>query len=159
MTTVAKSSDVHSISAMQRKTVLLLGAGASCASDFALPSMAGFFVGRNAHQEAMSFLQWFYPNRSPDQYNLEEVPSHRAPLERVQRNVEIPATLANMRREPRLLRSIAGQGAFVRQDSDRTRVPAPDSEAAHRVERRVGERQVAKLIPGAEKEEQWRRQA
>ena len=56
------------------KRVLLLGAGASAASDFNLPTMAGFFDAELAeYPELISFLEWFYPQKLPAEYNLEEV--------------------------------------------------------------------------------------
>lgn len=56
------------------KKVLFLGAGASAASDFRLPTMAGFFgTDLSDYPELKSFLEWFYPHRLPNEYNLEEV--------------------------------------------------------------------------------------
>jgi hypothetical protein len=55
-------------------TVLLLGSGASRASQFALPTMAGFFTGAQSLPSNLDdFLSWFYPGRTRDSYNLEEV--------------------------------------------------------------------------------------
>jgi hypothetical protein len=55
-------------------TVLLLGSGASRASRFALPTMAGFFTGDQSLPSNLDdFLSWFYPGRPRDSYNLEEV--------------------------------------------------------------------------------------
>lgn len=57
-----------------KKRVLILGAGASAASDFHLPVMSGFFEpNQGAYPELFRFLNWFYPNISIDDYNLEEV--------------------------------------------------------------------------------------
>lgn len=56
------------------KSVLLLGAGASAASRFALPTMAGFFDPIEGVDGTLrEFLSWFYPGRAPNDYNLEEV--------------------------------------------------------------------------------------
>lgn len=58
----------------KEKRVLLLGAGASAASDFNLPTMAGFFDAElSEYPELISFLKWFYPQKPPAEYNLEEV--------------------------------------------------------------------------------------
>ena len=58
-----------------RKKVLLLGAGASRASHFKLPMMREFFGPNieNVPDPLRHFLGWFYPNSSPDSFNLEEV--------------------------------------------------------------------------------------
>jgi len=57
-----------------RKTVLLLGAGASAASEFQLPTMRGFF-GENLddYPDLREFLERFYPEADRKDYNLEEV--------------------------------------------------------------------------------------
>lgn len=56
------------------KTVLFLGAGASFASEFQLPVMAGFFgPHREDFTDLFNFLEWFYPDKNPSQYNLEDV--------------------------------------------------------------------------------------
>src|SRR5262249_3788084 len=55
-------------------SVLMLGAGASAASRFNLPTMAGFFSPPAALPVSLQdFLAWFYPNRAVTDYNLEEV--------------------------------------------------------------------------------------
>lgn len=59
---------------VRSKTVIVLGAGASFASDFKLPVMAGFFgPHRDEFAELFEFLESFYPNREPLEYNLEDV--------------------------------------------------------------------------------------
>lgn len=62
----------------KRKTVLVLGAGASHASQLELPTMRGFFGSSldDIPEELRGFLQWFYPHSSPDSFNLEEVLSY-----------------------------------------------------------------------------------
>lgn len=61
----------------QQKHVLILGAGASAASDFHLPTMAGFFnYNISDYPVLKDFLEWFYPNKSIQDYNLEEVLSY-----------------------------------------------------------------------------------
>ena len=57
------------------KTVYMLGAGASRASDFRLPTMQGFFdIDDSSFPEDLrTFLSWFYPDVNPRNYNLEEV--------------------------------------------------------------------------------------
>jgi hypothetical protein len=57
------------------KTVVLLGAAASKASDSALPTMQGFFD-RPLSEPLRRFLEWFYPGEAAREYNLEEVPSY-----------------------------------------------------------------------------------
>lgn len=59
---------------VRNKTVLILGAGASLASDFNLPVMAGFFgPHRDEFTDLFNFLEWLYPNHESSQYNLEDV--------------------------------------------------------------------------------------
>jgi len=59
---------------VRSKTVLVLGAGASFASDFKLPVMAGFFgPQRDGFAEVFEFLESFYPTHEPSEYNLEDV--------------------------------------------------------------------------------------
>ncbi|MEE8450111.1 MAG: hypothetical protein V3S39_10805, partial [Thermodesulfobacteriota bacterium] len=64
------------------KTVYFLGAGASNASDFHLPTMKGFFQARklkNADYENLSgFIKLLLPGVSPQDVNLEEVITHLA---------------------------------------------------------------------------------
>jgi hypothetical protein len=56
------------------KRFVLLGAGASAASDFRLPVMRGFFGPYDAEfPELFSFLASFYPRHPKEAYNLEEV--------------------------------------------------------------------------------------
>jgi hypothetical protein len=56
------------------RTVLILGAGASKASDFKLPTMTGFFDSRlGDFPELDKFLKWFYGKRDRSEYNLEEI--------------------------------------------------------------------------------------
>jgi hypothetical protein len=60
------------------KTVVVLGAAASKGSEFSLPTMQGFF-GTNTEQIPAGlrpFFEWFYPGRSPADYNLEDVLSY-----------------------------------------------------------------------------------
>ncbi len=65
---------------MNRKanTVLMLGAGASRASQRELPTMRGFFGPSldEIPKELREFLQWFYPGTPPGGFNLEEVLSY-----------------------------------------------------------------------------------
>lgn len=57
-------------------TVLIIGAGLSAASEFQIPTMRGFFgPDLAARPELDAFLKWFYPSKSADEYNLEEVMS------------------------------------------------------------------------------------
>jgi hypothetical protein len=57
-----------------RKRVMILGAGASAASDFHLPVMSGFFgPNKEAYSELFRFLDWFYPDIPAGCYNLEKV--------------------------------------------------------------------------------------
>lgn len=54
--------------------VLILGSGASKASHFKLPTMAGFFTPEPSRFKPLfNFLEWFYPGRDKAEYNLEEV--------------------------------------------------------------------------------------
>jgi len=56
------------------RSVMLLGAGASAASDFHLPTMSGFFAtDLSAQPELAKFLATLYPGQPPEAYNLEEV--------------------------------------------------------------------------------------
>lgn len=56
------------------KRVLILGAGASRASIFHLPTMSGFFDPEPSEYKTLfSFLKWFYPGHPKCDYNLEEV--------------------------------------------------------------------------------------
>lgn len=59
---------------VSKKRVLVLGAGASKASKFDLPTMAGFFGPEPSRFKSLfTFLKWFYPDRPKSDYNLEEV--------------------------------------------------------------------------------------
>lgn len=59
---------------LEGKRVLILGGGASRASEFHLPTMKGFFGDDlSEHPGLEEFLKWFYGDLSRDQYNLEEV--------------------------------------------------------------------------------------
>ena len=59
------------------KRALLLGAGASRASLFKLPTMAGFFSRElSEYAELNVFLKSFYGDRDVKAYNLEEVLGH-----------------------------------------------------------------------------------
>jgi len=64
------------MSAKDRKTVFLLGAGASKGSMYQLPCMAGFFEEEIEEEALERFLQWFYKDTPRDKYNLEEVLSY-----------------------------------------------------------------------------------
>lgn len=57
------------------RTVLLLGAGASAASKFQLPTMSSFFDRGflDAFPNLRKFLYWFYGDRETSAWNLEEV--------------------------------------------------------------------------------------
>lgn len=62
------------VSRRQKKTILLLGSGASAASTFKLPTMTGFFAsGLTEEPKLESFLKLFYSGRPPQSYNLEEI--------------------------------------------------------------------------------------
>jgi hypothetical protein len=53
---------------------MLLGAGASAASDFRLPTMARFFVDEPMPgTRGKAFLDWYYPEQEPCDYNLEDI--------------------------------------------------------------------------------------
>ena len=54
-----------------KKRVLILGAGASAASDFSLPVMFGFFgPNQENYTELFKFIEWFYPDIPEDKYNV-----------------------------------------------------------------------------------------
>lgn len=58
----------------QQKTVFFLGAGASKASDFNLPTMREFFLEDvKEYKELSDILNWYYPGQSYENYNLENV--------------------------------------------------------------------------------------
>lgn len=58
----------------ETKRVIILGAGASAASDFCLPTMKGFFEDDLSHHlELDKFLKWFYGDCERSEYNLEEI--------------------------------------------------------------------------------------
>lgn len=56
------------------KTVFVLGAGASKASDFALPVMKGFFDSRlDKFGRLSTFLRAFYPDQAVSEWNVEDI--------------------------------------------------------------------------------------
>lgn len=61
--------------AKPEQTVLILGAGASRASDFELPTLQGFFGSDLSAllPQLRAFLTWFYPGVPPEQLNVEEL--------------------------------------------------------------------------------------
>src|SRR5438093_1255585 len=58
------------------KTVVLLGAGASYASDFRLPTMRGFFMPDGVPENLEFLLGWFYDGVPREEFDLEEVFSY-----------------------------------------------------------------------------------
>jgi len=60
----------------ERKTVFMLGAGASKGSVYNLPCMSGFFEEQIDDEQLEDFLRWFYQDASRDTYNLEAVLSY-----------------------------------------------------------------------------------
>jgi hypothetical protein len=62
----------------EQRTVFIFGAGASYSSKFELPTMRGFF-GSNIQvipENIRKFLEWFYPDKKSEEYNLEEILSY-----------------------------------------------------------------------------------
>lgn len=70
------------------QTVLLLGAGTSAASKFALPTMRGFFTESSlaSFPELRDFLTWFFATGTLVDWNLEEVMAY-LDLQRVREGV------------------------------------------------------------------------
>jgi len=57
------------------KSVFLLGAGASAASDFSLPTMAALIddVSFNRHKHLLEFATKYFPNKKPCEIDIEEL--------------------------------------------------------------------------------------
>jgi hypothetical protein len=58
---------------MAQKSIVLLGAGASKASYFSLPTMKGFFDVDATPDNLTRFLKWFCEGLPPEEYDLEEI--------------------------------------------------------------------------------------
>jgi hypothetical protein len=60
-----------------QKKIIMLGTGASYASEFTLPTMKGFFDESVQDKQPLSnYLKWLYPGKTKEDYNLEEVLAH-----------------------------------------------------------------------------------
>jgi len=95
-----------STAAQASKTILLLGAGASKASDFRLPTMRGFFDLAQVPENLKEFLKIFYPAMLVEEFDLEEVLTHLTlsvrrlpswiPDERVQHSIGVHYPLGDL---------------------------------------------------------------